>query len=96
MKSLWKSLPEVVSYSQKLSLADRKIQLQLDNPSELELLNNGQVKIIILGIYSRFLQAYSFLFISKLKRLTNVCKTLSNNFQISYYLNVDETFHIRL
>ena len=29
-------------------------------------------------------------------RLTNVCKTLSNNSQISYYINVDETLHIRL
>ena len=26
----------------------------------------------------------------------NVCKTLSNNSQISYYLNVAETLHIRL
>ena len=29
-------------------------------------------------------------------RLTNVRKTLSDNSQISYYLNVDETLHIRL
>ena len=51
----------MVSNSQHFLLADRKIKLQLNNPSELEPPNDGQVKIIILGIYSRFLQAHFFL-----------------------------------
>ena len=63
MKSLWKNLPEVASNSQHFSLEDRKIKLQLYNPSELELLNNGQAKRIMLGIYSSFFETYFFLLI---------------------------------
>ena len=54
----------MVSNSQHFLLADRKIKLQLNNPSELEPPNNGQAKIIILGTYSRFFQAYFFFIIN--------------------------------
>ena len=46
-----------------------------------------------MSIYATLLQPLSMNVV--LRTLTKVCKTLSNNFQIFYYLNVDETFHIR-
>ena len=49
MKFLRKNFPEVVSNSQHFSLADRKSKLQLDNTSELELLNIRESK----GIFFR-------------------------------------------
>ena len=39
-----------------------KMKLQLDNPSELEPRNKGQIKRIILEIYSTFLQVYFFIY----------------------------------
>ena len=45
-----------------------------------------------MSIYATLLQPLSMNVV--LHTLTKVCKTLSNNFQIFYYLNVDETFHI--
>ena len=50
----------MASNSQHFSLEDRKIKLQLYSPSELELLNNGQAKRIMLGIYSSFFETYFF------------------------------------
>ena len=46
MKSFWKIFWEVVSNRQHFSLADRKIKVQLGNPSELEPPNNVQAKRI--------------------------------------------------
>ena len=62
MKFFRKNLLEVVNNSQHFPLADRKPKLQLDNPSELKPPNKGQTKRIILGIYSRFFQAYFFIY----------------------------------
>ena len=46
MKSFWKIFWEVVSNRQHFSLADRKIKVQMGNPSELEPPNNVQAKRI--------------------------------------------------
>ena len=58
-----KNPPEVVSNSQHFSLVDRNTKFQLGSKSSSMWIitpNNGQAKIVILGTYSRFLQAYFF------------------------------------